>query len=565
MKEFTIKAIILGIILSIVFGAANAYLGLKAGMTVSASIPAAVVSMAILRGILKRGTILENNIVQTVASAGESLAAGIIFTVPALILLGLSPTIFYIFLVSIAGGLLGVLLMIPVRKRFIEEEEKELPYPEGRACAEVLKAGDEGGEKAKFVFEGLLTGFFYRFLSLGFKLFPDVFNFKFKGKFDLGFENSPALLGVGIILGRKISFFLLGGGILGWFVLIPLIGNFVPEAKILEPGQIWNKYIRYIGAGAVFAGGFISFTKVIIPLIKEKKFLSFKPGEKDLPLSFVLTSLIIIYLFLSLFPIFKQNFFTSFLIIIFSLIFVIVSSRIVGLIGSSSNPVSGMTIATLFTVSLIIYLIGGRGTSAMISALTIGALVCIGAAIAGDISQDLKTGYLVGATPKFQQIGEIIGVLTSGVFIGFTLFILHKAYVIGSEKLSAPQATLMSLIVRGIFEGNLPYNLFVSGIMVAIFLEILGVSSLPVAVGLYLPLSLSTPIAIGGILSEIIKRKDKGVLLASGFVAGDAISGIVLALFILSGISLLSLNFISPFLGIITLILFSLYTLYRLK
>jgi len=565
MKEFTIKAVILGIILSIIFGAANAYLGLKAGMTVSASIPAAVVSMAILRGILKTGTILENNIVQTIASAGESLAAGVIFTVPALILLGINPSIFYIFIVSLTGGLLGVIFMIPVRKRFIEEEEKELPYPEGRACAEVLKAGDEGGEKAKSVFEGLFTGFVYRFLAIGFKLFPDVFNFKFKNKFDLGFENSPALLGVGLILGRRISFFLLSGGLLGWFVLIPLIGNFVPEAKTLEPIQIWSKYIRYIGAGAVFAGGFISFMRVIIPIIKEKKFMSFKPGEKDLPLSFVLISLIIIYFFIALFPAFNENFFTSFLIIIFSLIFVVVSSRIVGLVGSSSNPVSGMTIATLFTVSIIIYSLGARGKSAIISALTIGALVCIGAAIAGDTSQDLKTGYLVGGTARLQQIGEIIGVVASALFIGFTLFLLHKAYVIGSEKLSAPQATLMSLIVKGIFEGNLPYVLILTGVMIAIVLELLSISSLPVAVGLYLPLSLSTPIAIGGILSDLIKKKEKGILLASGFVAGDAISGIVLALLILSGISLFSFNIHNPFIGLFTLILLGFYSYTRTR
>jgi len=564
MKELTIKAVILGIILSIIFGAANAYLGLKAGMTVSASIPAAVVSMAILRGIFKRGTILENNIVQTIASAGESLAAGVIFTVPALILLELNPTIFYIFLISLVGGLLGVVFMIPIRKKFIEEE-KELPYPEGRACAEVLKAGDEGGKKAKLVFEGLFAGFFYRFLAIGLKLFPDVFSFKFKSKFDLGFENSPALLGVGIILGRRTSFFLLGGGLLGWSVLIPLIGSFVPEARFFEPIEIWSKYIRYIGAGAVFAGGFISFMKVIIPLVSEREILSFKPGEKDLSLSFVLISLVLIYLFISLFPTFNQNFFTSLLIIVFTLIFVIVSSKIVGLIGSSSNPVSGMTIATLFTVSVIVYAMGERGKVAMLSALTVGAIVCISAAIAGDTSQDLKTGYLVGATPKFQQIGEIIGVITSAIFIGFTLFILHKAYVIGSEKLSAPQATLMSLIVKGIFEGNLPYNLFLSGVMIAIFLEVLGVSSLPVAVGLYLPLSLSTPIAIGGVLSEFIGKKDKGILLASGFVAGDAISGIVLAILILGGISLLNFNFTSPFLGIVTLILLSGYALYRVK
>ncbi|MEN3046077.1 MAG: oligopeptide transporter, OPT family [Candidatus Hydrothermales bacterium] len=565
MREFTIRAIILGSLLSIIFGAANAYLGLKAGMTVSASIPAACVSMAILRGILKRGTILENNMVQTIASAGESLAAGIIFTIPALIFIGLNPTILYIFLTSLFGGLLGVLFMVTVRKRFIEDEDKELPYPEGRACAEVLKAGDEGGHKAKTVFEGLISGFVFRFLTIGFKFFPDYFFINLKNKITFSFENSPALVGVGLILGKRISFLLLSGGLLGWLVFIPLIGNYIPEAKPLDTHSIWSKYIRYIGAGAVFAGGLISFIKILVNLIKEKKFFSFRPGEKDLPLSFIVLSVLITYFLISLLNIFNQNFFTSLLIILFSFIFVVVSSRIVGLVGSSSNPVSGMTIATLFIVSLLIYIFGGRGIYAMFTSLTIGAFICISAAIAGDISQDLKTGFLLGATPRLQQIGEIIGVITSSIFIGFILFILHKAYVIGSEKLSAPQATLMSLIVKGIFEAQFPTQLFISGVMISIFLEILGISSLPVAVGLYLPLSLSTTLALGGVLSEVIKKKEKGILLASGFVAGDAISGIILAIIIIIGLPLISFNVTYPLVGILFLTLFLLYTFLRLK
>jgi putative OPT family oligopeptide transporter len=566
MKEFTLKALILGIILAVLFGAANAYLGLKAGMTVSASIPAAVVSMAILRGLLKKGNILENNIVQTIASAGESLAAGVIFTIPAIILLGIKPDIFYIFSVSLVGGIIGVIFMIFVRKRFIEEEEKELPYPEGRACAEVLKAGDEGGKKAKLVFEGLIIGFLYRFMAIGFKLFPDIINFSFKKKFQIDIENSPALFGVGIILGKRISLYLLSGGILGWLVLIPLIGNFVPLALELSPIEIWDKYIRYIGAGAVLAGGFISFLKILIPLFKKRNLLSFKPTSKDLPLSFVFSVLLIIYIVLSIFPVFRQNFFSSFLILLFSLIFVIVSSRIVGMVGSSSNPVSGMTIATLFIVSSILYFLGERGTSAMIKSLTIGALVCIGAAIAGDTSQDLKTGYIVVATPKKQQIGELIGVFVSSIFIGFTLLLLHNAYGIGTKELSAPQATLMSLIVKGIFEGNLPFVLILIGIFISFVLEFLGISSLPVAVGLYLPISLSTPIALGGILSDILKqKKEEGILMGSGFVAGDAMSGIFLAFLILIGIKLFEFNLHYTFLGIITFLFLIFYTIKRAR
>lgn len=570
MKEFTIKAVVLGIFLAIVFGAANAYLGLKMGMTVSASIPAAVISMAILRGILRRGTILENNIVQTVASAGESLAAGVIFTVPALIMLGLNVGIFYIFLVSFTGGVLGVLLMILVRKRFIEDEDKVLPYPEGKACAEVLRAGDEGGEKAKNVFIGIILGFLYKFFALGFHFFKDVidFLFKIKSRLQLSFDNSPALLGVGFILGLRISFLVMAGGILGWFGIMPLIQTFLPEANNLMPIDIWDKYIRYIGAGGVLAGGIISFARSMISLFSKGK-ISLKGivTPKDLPISFVLIGTLIVYIFISLLPQFKQNFISSIFIIIFAFLFVIVSSRIVGIVGSSSNPVSGMTIATLLIISLIFVKMGLKGTAGIIAALTTGAIVCISAAIAGDTSQDLKTGFLVGATPRLQQIGEFIGVAFSAIFIGWTLFLLHKAYTIGSQALSAPQATLMKLVVEGVFKGGMPWELIIAGIAIAVSVELLGVPALPFAVGLYLPLSLSTTIGAGGFISHFIKKKEKGVLLSSGLVAGDALAGIFIAILIVAGVAIPHLKIPvlseSPFFAGIFLLLLSLFLFFR--
>ncbi|MEO0231547.1 MAG: oligopeptide transporter, OPT family [candidate division WOR-3 bacterium] len=572
MKEFTIKAIILGIFLSIIFGCANAYLGLKMGMTVSASIPAAVISMAILRGILRKGTILENNIVQTIASAGESLAAGVIFTVPALIMMGLNVSILYIFLVSFAGGVLGVLLMIVVRKRFIEDEDKTLPYPEGRACAEVLKAGDEGGEKAKNVFIGITVGFLYKILSMGFHLFKDIIEFLFKIRTNLmlSFDNSPSLLGVGFILGLRISFLVMAGGLLGWFGIMPLIQAFLPEAKDLMPNLIWSKYIRYIGAGAVLAGGIISFSKAIISIFSKGKIsLNGIITKKDLPFGFILAGLIFIYIFLSLIPLFKQNFISSLFIIIFSFLFVIVSSRIVGIVGSSSNPVSGMTIATLLIISLIFLKLGFKGQEGIIAALTVGAIVCIGAAIAGDTSQDLKTGFLLGATPKFQQIGEFIGVIFSAIFIGWTLFLLNKAYKIGSQILSAPQATLMKLVVEGVFKENMPWELLIAGIGIAISIEILGLPSLPFAVGLYLPLSLSTTIGIGGIISHFIKEKGKGILLSSGLVAGDALAGIFIAILIVTRLPIFSFKipFLSdsPFFSLFFLLILGIFLFFKSK
>ena len=565
MAEFTFKSILMGIILGIIFGMANAYLGLKVGMTVSASIPVAVISMSILRGLLRRGTILENNLVQTIGSAGESLAAGVIFTLPALIIWGYNISVLKIFVIAVLGGFLGVLFMIPLRRALIVKEHKTLPYPEGRACAEVLKAGDEGGQKAKFVFSGLGFGGIYKFImdSHSFKLWTESphWNLKFIPKAVVGFDTLPALLGVGYIIGSRISALMLAGGVTGWLVFIPLIswlGEHIsvpifPAEKLISQmsaSEVWSYYVRYIGAGAVAFGGIVSLIKslpTIISSFKEViKGLSNYNGkkeqrrDKDLPPWFILLGSLILILIIWLLPYIPVNLIGAILIVIFGFFFVTVSSRIVGLIGSSSNPASGMTIATLLLTSLIFVALGIKGETGMISALSVGAIVCIAICIAGDTSQDLKTGYLVGATPYYQQIGEFIGVLTSALFIGITLIILHKGYGIGSISLPAPQATLMSLVVKGVMKGTLPWILVFTGVFVALVVELLGMPSLPFAVGLYLPLSLSTPIMVGGLVRYMVNRfkkvnedqSDTGTLFASGLIAGDALLGVIIAIFI---------------------------------
>jgi putative OPT family oligopeptide transporter len=560
--ELTLRAIILGVILTIVFGAANAYLGLKAGMTVSASIPAAVMSMAILRGLMRRGTVLENNIVQTVASAGESLAAGVIFTIPALIFLGMDPTVFYIFILALTGGFLGVLLMIPLRKHLIEDEHEILPFPEGTACAEVLEAGEEGGEKAKLVFSGLGVGAFFKLLMSGFRLFSGNPSFYIPGlRTLLGFDISPSLLGVGYILGLRIASLVVAGGIFGWFVLIPLIAHFkgIPVEGEEAVFSLWNDYIRYIGAGAVLAGGVISlgrsFPAFTSALKAAGQSMTKRSKSGDLPMGVTLLGTVVIFLILFIFPVYKLSILGAALAIIFAFLFITVSARLVGIVGSSSNPISGMTIATLLFVSLIFAKLGISGLTGMASALSLGAIVCIAAAIAGDTSQDLKTGFLVNATPWRQQISEFIGVFFSAIFIGWTLLLLHKAYTLGSRELSAPQATLMSLVVKGVFEGTMPWILIFSGIFIAISMELFGIHSLPFAVGLYLPLELSTTIYVGGLVSKIVGQRKEGILFASGLVAGDALLGVILALFIVLNISLPSIATPSKIIGILAFII----------
>ncbi len=569
IPEFTLRAIILGSVLGIIFGAANAYLGLKVGMTVTASIPVSVISMGILRGLLRRGTVLENNIVQTVGSAGESIAAGVIFTIPALLLMGMSPSIGTLFAVAALGGLLGVLLMIPLRRYLIVKEHGALPYPEGTGCAEVLVAGEEGGSKFKLVFAGLGLGALYKVF-----MDPYVFGLWREGpsvgipmlkKGEVGFYSYPALLGVGFIIGPRIAALMMAGGALAWLGLIPLIasvGDMLPmpvypsEVPIsaMSAGDIWNRYIRYIGAGAVALGGIVSLIRAIPTLISSfgaslKGFrLKVNKGEsrtfRELPGSLVLGGSILVAFIIWLVPALKVNLVGAFLIVLFTFFFASVASRVVGLVGGSSLPVSGMTIAALLGTALIFSAFGWTGMEGKFAVLIVGAVVCVGISSAGDISQDLKTGFLLGATPFKQQSGQLIGVLTAATITGAVVLLLHSAFTIGSEALPAPQATLMKLVVEGVMDQNLPWAFVLTGVAIAAVVELLGIASLPFAVGLYLPLSLSVPIMAGGILRGLIERRyngsqlksarENGVLLGSGLVAGEATVGVLIALLVYS-------------------------------
>ena len=573
LTEFTATSVILGILLAVLFGGANAYLGLRVGMTVSASIPAAVISMGVIRVILKKDSVLENNMVQTIGSAGESVAAGAIFTMPALFLWASewgtsAPSLVEIAIIAAIGGSLGVLFMVPLRKALIVQEHGVLPYPEGQACAEVLLAGEEGGEKAGIVFKGLGLAAAYKFVTDGLKLFPSEVHYEipaYKGS-GVGIDVLPALLGVGYICGTKISSYLFAGGVLGWFVLMPLIVLFgqnvtlfpasVSVAELYAAGgsfAIWSNYIKYIGAGAVAAGGVISLIKSL-PLIV-RTFRDAMKGygkgnagsdlrtDKDLPMKAIILGVVALALLIWLIPIVPVNLFSAILIVIFGFFFATVSSRMVGLIGSSNNPVSGMTIATLLVTAMILKATGQVGQAGMTAAIAIGSVICITAAIAGDTSQDLKTGYIVGATPWRQQIGELIGVVASAVAIGAILYLLNAAWGYGSTELPAPQATLMKMIVEGVMGGNLPWTLVFAGAFIGIVVEVLGIPVLPFAVGLYLPIHLSTPMMIGGLVRLFLEKKkgmdekakkdmlDNGVLYCSGLIAGEGLVGILLAVF----------------------------------
>ena len=583
IPEFTPKAIILGAIFGIIFGAATVYLGLKVGLTVSASIPIAVLAIAVFKKIGK-STILENNIVQTIGSAGESVAAGVVFTLPALLFLPGGESYFkyfQIFVLALAGGILGVLFMIPLRRSLIVKEHKVLPYPEGTACADVLVAGEKGGNLAKKVYYGLGIAFLYKFFMSIIGLWKEVPAYVFGRKSALpngtiNGEITPELLGVGYIIGPKIAGIMVAGGVLSWLVLIPLItllgdnltNVFAPGTKLISemsPSEIWSNYIRYIGAGAVTFGGIVTLIKSFPTIISafRDSFADLKENransknntktekirtEKDIPLVFVLVGSVLLILFMTLIPNIPTNFLSAIMIVVFGFFFVTVSSRIVGIIGSSSNPISGMTIATLMATSLIFVGVGWTGDIYQPIALVVGSIVCIASANAGATSQDLKTGFIVGATPVKQQIGLLIGVLASVIVIGFTLLLLNNTLGIGpiteahSNPLPAPQATLMATVIKGLLSQNLPWGLVIIGMGIAAVMELSGVRSLPFAVGAYLPLSTSSPIFIGGLVKWFVDKKKKsnveeseigpGALFSSGLIAGGAITGIIIAILI---------------------------------
>ena len=576
--EFTVSSIVMGILLAVVFGAANAYLGLRVGMTVSASIPAAVISMAVIRVILKKDSILESNMVQTIGSAGESLAAGTIFTLPALFLwakegtMG-NPSLVEIAVIALCGGLLGVFFMVPLRNALIVKEHGVLPYPEGTACAEVLLAGEEGGSSAKSVFAGMGLAAVFKFLVDGLGVVSGVIVAPIKAlKTELSAEVYPALIGVGYICGARIASYMLAGGLIGWLVLIPAITIFggdtilypgnIPISEIYAAGgggDIWHYYIRYIGAGAVAAGGIISLIKSL-PLIvttfrdaiRSMKGTSASGKlrtEQDLSMKVIGIGVIVMILILWLLPQIPVSLVGAIVIVVFGFFFATVSSRMVGLVGSSNNPVSGMAIATLLIATGLLKITGDTGAHGMQGAIAIGSIICIVAAMAGDTSQDLKTGYILGATPKKQQIGEIIGTVVAALTIGGVLVLLDRAWGFGTEAISAPQATLMKMIVEGVMGGNLPWGLVFIGAFISIAFEVIGIASLPVAIGLYLPLELSTTIMLGGLVRLAVDKKNEkentkeknedagsGILFCSGMIAGEGLVGIILAILAVIGV-----------------------------
>jgi putative OPT family oligopeptide transporter len=656
--------VLMGCLLGILFGASSLYLALKVGMTVSASIPVAVLSITVFKGLSKalkiRGTtILENNIVQTTGSAGESIAFGVAVTMPALLILGFDMELSRILSVALLGGLLGVLMMIPLRKALIVDAQDTLKYPEGTACAEVLRVGEKGGTSAKTVFTGFFVGLIYKVANIGMRLWTDVpekaISF-FKGA-TLSAEVSPELLGVGYIIGPRIGAVMIAGGILSSWVLIPAIFLFgggmkeplFPATKLISemaPHEVWKNYVLYIGAGAVATGGIISLFQSL-PTIMRSAFAGLKSvrqavglsssnreapsrhaTERDLPLSFVITGSALLVLALWLTPSLKINLAGAILILLFGFLFVTVSSRLTGEIGSSSNPISGMTVATLLLTSLIFLALGWVSPDDRVAALSIAAVVCVAASNGGTTSQDLKTGFLVGATPRAQQLSLLAGVITSASVIGFTLHLLNDAGTVTSknipqgvqvpesvallekekiqgperaldseeyrvlrlrekatdgplaalspgkylvddagvvkyivdpgingtlknrddgtpvQKFEAPKARLMSLIIDGILAQKLPWGLVLLGVAIAIMMELLGIPSLPFAVGVYLPLSSSVPVFLGGLLRGWMDRRAKkeketslaeeesspGILYSSGLIAGGSIAGIVLAL-----------------------------------
>ena len=580
MPELTVTSIVMGMLLAVIFGAANAYLGLRVGMTVSASIPAAVISMGVIRVIMKRNSILESNMVQTIGSAGESLAAGAIFTMPALFLWaeeGLCdmPSLVEITLIALCGGVLGVLFMVPLRNALIVKEHETLLYPEGTACADVLLAGEEGGANASTVFSGMGLAAAFKFVVDGLKVIPSDVAFAFKSfKGEIGMEVYPALLGVGYIVGPQIASYMFVGSIIGWMVIIPLICLFGPDtwlypadvgktiADLYAAGgaaKIWSTYVKYIGAGAIATGGIISLIKslpLIITTFRDS-IKSMKGGKntntartaQDLPMQMILFGIVAMILIIWVVPAIPVTLLGAAIIVVFGFFFATVSSRMVGLVGSSNNPVSGMAIATLLIATMSIKASGKTGIDGMTAAIAIGSVICIVAAIAGDTSQDLKTGYLLGATPKKQQMGEIIGVVVSGLAIGGVLYLLNAAWGYGGAEVPAPQATLMKMIVEGIMGGNLPWNLVFVGVFLAIALEILRVPVMPFAIGLYLPIYLNASIMIGGVVRMFMDRRKNvdeetktkqttdGTLYCAGMIAGEGLVGILLAIFAVFGIN----------------------------
>lgn len=587
LAEFTVKSIVAGIVFGILFGAANAYLGLLVGITVSTSIPVAVMTVGLFRltkRFLGAPTILESNMSQTIGSASSSLASGVIFTLPALFLWGMNPSIFQMAGLAVLGGMLGILFMVPLRQFLIKKEHGKLPYPEGTACAKVLIASDKGGANAGNVFWGLGIGFLFRCCYDILKLWPKnvTIDLPFLNKAQIGMKTYSVLLGVGYILGYRVSAIMVAGSLVSWLVLIPLLAHLgqyltmplFPETSMLindmSASEIWNRYIRYVGAGAVAFGGIATIVRSFPTMVSSFKLgaseISKRMGnrtnggeagdtrpdrtERDIPLIWVAGGVAFIIAILAILPnllggsaSFTMRLVAAPAIAIFAFFFVTVSSRIVGLVGVTSNPTSGMTIVTLIGISLVFVGLGWTDALGMATVLTVGTVVCVASSIAGDTSQDLKTGYLVGATPFRQQIGELIGAGTSALAVCASVVILHNAYGFGSTDLPAPQATLVKTIVEGLMQSGIPWELVLAGFFLGAVVELCALPSLPFAVGLYLPVSSMMPIFVGGCIRQVIemryrnkpeeltRRRERGILFSSGLIGGEGLLGVGVALY----------------------------------
>ncbi|KYH33276.1 OPT oligopeptide transporter protein [Clostridium tepidiprofundi DSM 19306] len=566
MPETTVISIIMGIMFACVFAAANTYLGLKVGLTISAGIPGAILATGLLKGIFRRNNILEANMVASIAAMGESIAGGIIFTLPAIILWGMHLKLSTIVVVTALGGLLGVFFVSPLRRYLIVEEHGKLTYPESMAAAEVLVTGSEGGAGFKTVMLGLSTGGMYKLLSGGFALFSDSPEWVIKPMQGtiFGFNNVASLMGVGFIVGLRASLFMFGGALLAWLGLMPLImyvGHglqtpLFPSTKLIanmDAWEIWSSYIRYVGAGAVATGGIISLIKSMPTIVKSFKAAmggigagtgaTQKRTDIDAPITWVIAAAILVFLLSWLLPIVHVGIVGSIMIILFSFFFSVVSARMVGIIGASNNPVSGMTIATLLFATAVLRAVGYVGDKGMVVAIIVGGIVCVAIAVAGGTAQSLKTTYIIGGTPKNVQIGMYIGLAVASVCAGAVLLMLNDAYKIGSAAIPAPQAGLMSMVVKGVMTGDLPWLLVIVGIVIAIFCELAKLPVLTIALGIYLPIHLSAGVLCGGIVRVFVEKKfkknetqqkehiEKGILLSSGLVAGDALMGIIVAVF----------------------------------
>ena len=573
MPEVSAISIGIGIIFACIFAAANVYLGLQVGMTIAAGIPASILGATLLKAVFKRNNILEANMIQAVAAMGESIAGGIIYTLPAIILWGMDLKLPTIILCTTLGGLLGIVFVIPFRKYLIVEQHGELIFPEGMAAAEVLVTGMEGGSGLKTVLTGIGGGAIFKFCSAALQIWKESPEWVIKpvqGTI-IGVNAMASLVGVGFIVGIQVALYMFGGALVAWFGLIPLIKYvgaglqtplFPSTQLIADMGawDIWKNYIRYIGAGAVAAGGFISLGKSLPTIIKsfktamqglggDKGGAATKRTEVDTPLSWVLVAAIFVFVAAIFLPGLKIGVVGSFLAVLFTFFFAVVSARMAGIIGVSNNPVSGMTIATLLFVTGVLKLVGYQGKAGMLVAITAGAIVSIGTSVAGGVSQSLKTTYIIGGTPKKVEWGMYAGIVIASAAGGAVLLLLHNTYGLGSEALAAPQATLMSMVVEGVMTAQLPWALVIVGAVIGIFCELAGLPILPVALGLYLPIHLSAAILTGGIIRKLVEKKfksnedqvklqtERGILLSSGLVAGDALTGIVVALITTFGVA----------------------------